>query len=297
MRIGAVFPHQEIGSDPVLIRDWAQAAEALGYSHIVAYDHVLGAVHSDREPPLKGPYDENDAFHEPVVLFAWLAGQTTTIGFATGILILPQRQTALVAKQVAELDILSGGRIRLGVGTGWNFVEYDSLNENFDDRGARMTEQVNLLRTLWQEPVIEFNGDFHQIQRAGIKPLPTGKIPIWFGGFTDVAFRRAAILGDGFILGGSQKHNLAASNRLRELVSAANRDWHEFGIEAFLNYQDGEEKWRLYAEQWQGNQATYISMRATGLQGVGPGLSSPAEHISALTRFWNCVGELSETSQ
>ena len=289
MKIGAVFPHQEIGSDPVAIRDWAQAAESLGYSHIVAYDHVLGAVHSGREPPLTGPYDESHAFHEPLILFAYLAGLTARVEFATGVLILPQRQTALVAKQVAELDVLSGGRMRLGVGTGWNYVEYDALNENFDDRGARLTEQVNLLRILLQEPVVEFNGDFHRIDRAGIKPLPGRKIPIWFGGFTDVAFRRAALLGDGFILGSSQRRNLAANNRLRELVSDANRDWGEFGIEVILNYQKGKENLRLYAEQWQANEATCISVQVTDLP-------SPAEHISALTGFRDCVGELAETS-
>lgn len=148
MQIGAVFPHQEIGDDPLVVRDWAQAVEDLGYSHILAYDHVIGAVHADREPKLWGPYTENDAFHEPFVLFGYLAACTTRVGLATGVLILPQRQTVLVAKQAAEVDLLSGERLRLGVGTGWNYVEYDSLNEDFGTRGKRQEEQVALMRKL-----------------------------------------------------------------------------------------------------------------------------------------------------
>ena len=197
MKIGAVFPHLEIGNDPVVIRDWAQAVEDLGYSHILAYDHVIGAVHEHREPPLLGPYTETSAFHEPLVLFGYFAACTRRVELATGILILPQRQTVLVAKQAAEIDLLSGGRLRLGVGTGWNYVEFDSLNENFHDRGQRQEEQVTLLRALWSEPVLDYHGRWHRVDRAGLKPLPGRQIPIWFGGFVDAAFERAARLGDG----------------------------------------------------------------------------------------------------
>ena len=292
MKIGVVFPHQEIGDDPMVIRDWAQTAEGLGYSHITAYDHVLGAVHEDRTPKLMGPYTEEDAFHEPMVLFGFLAGCTSKIELTTGILILPQRQTSLVAKQVAEVDILSNGRMRLGVGTGWNFVEYDSLNEDYATRGKRQVEQIDVLRQLWTEPVVDYTGQWHRIDRAGIKPLPKKPIPIWFGGFTEVAFRRAAKIGDGFILGGSQKANLAITQQLRELVKAEGRDEADFGIEALLNYQSGEDAWRGEVEAWIDARADYVAMRATGLRGMGEGLASPQEHIDALKRYWDVVGDL-----
>lgn len=199
MQIGVVFPQTEIGSDPLLIRDHAQTAEALGYSHILAFDHVLGAEHEGRQPPLWGPYTEHDAFHEPLTLFGYLSGLTHIIGLATGVLVLPQRQTALVAKQAAQVQLFSGGRLRLGIGIGWNYVEYEALDSNFRDRGRRQEEQVQVLRALWGEPSVDFQGDWHTIDRAGILPRPTERIHIWFGGFTDRARERAARIGDGFM--------------------------------------------------------------------------------------------------
>lgn len=292
MKIGAVFPHYEIGDDPVVIRDWAQTAEGLGYSHILAYDHVLGAVHAGREPRLWGPYDEQDAFHEPFVLFGYLAACTTRVEFATGVVILPQRQTALVAKQAAEIDILSGGRLRLGVGTGWNYVEYESLNENFADRGRRQEEQVAVLRELWANPVIDYSGEHHRIDRAGLKPLPKRRIPIWFGGFAPVAFRRAARVGDGFIFGSSQRQNLEALATVRAELDKAGRDPGAFGIEALLNYQSGPEKWRGHIEAWQAEGADYVAVRAMASGGQDNGLNSPREHIDALQAYWATVGDL-----
>lgn len=294
MQIGAVFPHQEIGDDPVVIRDWAQAAEGLGYSHVLAYDHVLGAVHDGREPKLWGPYTEHDAFHEPFVLFGYLAACTQRLGLATGVLILPQRQTALVAKQAAQLDILSGERLRLGVGTGWNYVEYDALNESFDDRGKRFDEQIAVLRGLWSEPVMDFSGDYHRIDRAGLKPLPKRQIPVWFGGFAPVSFRRAARLGDGFIFGSGQAQNLQALDAVRAELDKAQRDPQTFGVEALLNYQSGQELWRSEAETWRSEGAAYVSMRAQALRGQGDGLTSPQDHIDALKTYWDEVGDLSE---
>ena len=294
MRIGAVFPHQEIGNDPFVIRDWAQAAEALGYSHILAYDHVLGAVHENREPPLWGPYTEHDAFHEPFVLFGYFAACTRTIELATGILILPQRQTALVAKQAAEIDVLSGGRLRLGVGTGWNYVEYDSLNESFADRGKRQEEQVELLRALWAEPVVDYQGRYHRVERAGLKPLPGRRIPIWFGGFAPVAFKRAARLGDGFIYGSGQAQNLEAHQAVTAALAAEGRTTADFGVEALLNYQSGPDAWRGEVEAWRALDADYVAMRAMALRGQGDGLASPEAHIEALQIYWDAVGDLSE---
>lgn len=293
MKIGAIFPHLEIGDDPVVIRDWAQTAEGLGYSHILAYDHVLGAVHENREPKLWGPYTEESAFHEPFVLFGYFAACTTRVGLATGILILPQRQTALVAKQAAEIDVLSGGRLRLGIGTGWNYVEYDSLGEDFASRGARQEEQVEVLRRLWSEPVIDYTGRWHRIDRAGIKPLPGRQIPLWFGGFTDVAFRRAARIGDGFMFGSGHAQNLEALDRVRAEVAKAGRDVSGFGTESFMNYQSGQARWRAEIEDLINRNVDYVSMRAMALRGQGEGLKTPREHIAALETYWKEVGDLS----
>ena len=201
LQIGAIFPTTEIGNDPIAIRDWAQTAEQLGYRHMVTYDHVLGAEHADREPRLMGPYTEKDPFHEPMVLYGYLSGVTESLELCTGVLILPQRQTALVAKQAAQIDMLSGGRLRLGVGTGWNWVEYDSLNEPFETRGKRFDEQVEVLRKLWREPVVDYRGEYHRIERAGLLPRPAQDIPLWFGALSEVAVRRAARVGDGVIFG------------------------------------------------------------------------------------------------
>src|SRR6185295_9430773 len=151
MDIGVVYPQIELGGDPTAVREIGRAVEDLGFDHLLAYDHVLGAVHTDRMPPLTGPYTERDPFHDPFVMFAYLAGLTERIQFATGVLILPQRQTALVARQAADVDLLSGGRLRLGVGVGWSHVEYEALGQNFRTRGAREEEQIDLLRRLFNE--------------------------------------------------------------------------------------------------------------------------------------------------
>lgn len=292
MKIGAVFPHQEIGNDPVVIRDWAQAAEELGYSHLLVYDHVLSASHEDRQPALWGPYTEHDPFHEPMVLFGYFAACTRRVELVTGVLILPQRQTALVAKQTAEIDLLSGGRLRLGIGTGWNYVEYDGLGEVFGSRGPRQEEQVDLLRQLWDSALVDFEGDFHRVERAGLNPLPGRQIPIWFGGFAPVAFRRAARLGDGFIYGSGNENNLAAHEMMLAELAKVGRSADDFGFEALMNFQSGPAHWRTEAEGWLAAGADYISMRAQRLRGQGQGLDSPQAHIDALRTYWQAVGDL-----
>ncbi|MEM1436556.1 MAG: LLM class F420-dependent oxidoreductase [Pseudomonadota bacterium] len=292
MKIGAVFPHQEIGSDPIVLRDWAQAAEELGYGHLLVYDHVLGAVHEHREPKLWGPYTEHDAFHEPMVLFGYFAACTRRVELVTGILILPQRQTVLAAKQAAQVDLLSGGRLRLGIGTGWNYVEYDSLNEDFRTRGRRQEEQVDLMRRLWAEPVLDYHGAYHRVDRAGFKPLPGRQIPIWFGGFAPVAFHRAARLGDGFIFGAGFEQNREALGQVRTALDEVGRSADTFGIEALVNFQAGPEARRAEAEAWHQEGADYIAMRAMALRGQGDGLNSPQAHIDALQTYWDEVGDL-----
>ena len=200
MKFGVVFPQTQLGDDPMVIRDFVQAAEGMGYHHLLAYDHVLGA-NPEREGWQAGsPYTYEDMFHEPLTLFAYLAGLTESIGFMTGVLILPQRQTALAAKQAAQVDLLSGGRLRLGVGVGWNAVEYNSLGYDFGTRGARVEEQIEVLRALWTRDLVKYEGKFDRIDDAGINPLPRQRpIPIWIGGTADVVLRRTARLSDGWV--------------------------------------------------------------------------------------------------
>ena len=199
MKIGAVYPQTEYGNDPIAIRYYAQTVEGLGFSHVVAYDHVLGA-NPNRPGGWQGPYTFQSAFQEPFVLFSFMAAVTHGLEFTPGVIILPQRQTALVAKQAATLDVLSGGRLRLGVGLGWNQVEYISLGQDFHTRGRRIEEQVALLRQLWTQPLVEFSGTWHAVPDAGINPLPVQRpIPIWFGGHAEDALRRIARLADGWL--------------------------------------------------------------------------------------------------
>jgi probable F420-dependent oxidoreductase len=289
MQLGAVFPTCEIGDDPVAIRDFAQAAEALGYAHLITYDHVLGAVHEGRTPPLLGPYTERDPFHEPFVLYGFLAAVTTRLRLHTGVIILPQRQTALVAKQAAELAVLSGGRLTLGVGTGWNHVEYEALGMDYATRGARLDEQVELLRRLWSEPVVDFEGRFHRVDRAGILPRPPAPIPIWLGGFTPPAIRRAARLGDGFLFGAASSPMRKLCGELREELARRGRE-RGFEIDAVIHYSAGPDAWRTSAEAWKALGATHFSMRAmdTGSTRLGEapaGLRGLGQHIEALRIF------------
>lgn len=222
MQIGLIYPQTELAGDPAAARQIAQAAEALGYDYLVSYDHVLGASH-DREPKLWGPYTEHHPFHDPLVLFAHLAAITTRLSFATGVLILPQRQTALVARQAADLDLLSDGRFTLGVGTGWNYVEYDALGQDFASRGKRLDEQIEFLRALWNEPLVSFDGTFDSADRVALNPAPRRPIPILLGGFADVALRRAARIGDGFIFADGAADAFVQRRRLQTLLAKAGR--------------------------------------------------------------------------
>jgi probable F420-dependent oxidoreductase len=197
MKIGTIFPTTEIGNDVGLIKDYLQTVEGLGFSHILMLDHVLGI--EPGEGKLVGPYTYKHAFHEPMTFMAWAAGVTTTLEFATGILILPQRQTALVAKQAAEIDVLSGGRLKLGVAAGWNKPEYDALGEDFGTRGRKLDAQIPLLRELWSQDLVHVRDRWHNIDGAGINPRPARQIPIWLGGMSEAAMLRAARLGDGWI--------------------------------------------------------------------------------------------------
>ncbi|MCC9078129.1 LLM class F420-dependent oxidoreductase [Litorilinea aerophila] len=282
MKIGAVFPQTEFGNDPVALRDYAQTLEGLGYHHVLAYDHVLGA-NPNRPGGWNGPYTYQTPFHEPFVLFSFMAGVTTRLEFATGIIILPQRQTALVAKQAATLDVLSGGRLRLGIGIGWNQVEYECLNENFHNRGRRVEEQVEVLRLLWTQPLVQFKGRWHSIPDAGINPLPIQQpIPIWFGGHAEAVMRRIARWGAGWMPNYRRVEEARPNLELLEqFLAETGRSRDEVGLEPRLAYGDGNpDRWRQWMEEWQAVGATHMTVNT-----MGCGFATPAEHMAALERF------------
>jgi probable F420-dependent oxidoreductase len=249
MRLNAFFPTRDIGSDPAKIRDWAQAAEDLGYAGIEVADHVFGATARDGWTPL---YNETDPFHETFVTLGFLAAVTRTIRLSSGVLILPQRQTGLVAKQAAEADILCGGRLRLGVGVGWNFVEYQALGMDWNTRGARQAEQIEVLRRLWTEDVITFRGRFHDLKEVSIIPAPIQRpIPIWLGGSSDAAVKRAARLGDGWMPIMAPDEAAPKIAALRQDLEALGRDPTSFGIEGWLRMHEADPaRWAAAADGW-----------------------------------------------
>ena len=286
MRIGVIFPQSEITADPSAVRDYAQAAEELGYSHILAFDHVVGADITHR-PDWRGPYTHRTLFHEPLVLFGYLAGITQRIEFVTGIIILPQRQTVLVAKQAAEVDVLSGGRFRLGVGIGWNEVEYQALNENFADRGKRSEEQIAVLRALFTQESVTFHGKWHHIEAAGINPLPVQRpVPIWLGGGAEATLRRVGMMGDGWFpqLPPNDAAGAAIAH-IRTYAQEAGRDPQSIGIEARVNIAQGTaEDWVRAVETWKALGASHIAINT-----MNAGFASPQAHIDAIRRFKELV--------
>ena len=295
MEFGAVFPTCEIGNDPAQIRAWAQAAEDLGYRYIVTYDHVLGADHADREPKLTGPYTQDHPFHEPFVLFGFLAGVTSSIEFETAVIILPQRQTVLAAKQAAEVDLLSGGRLRLGVGTGWNYVEYQSLGVPWAGRGRLFDEQIELLRLLWACETVYVDTAHHWIDRAGIAPRPEQSIPVWLGGSSEIAMRRAARLGDGFTFASAGSRTIELADRLREMISEEGREPSTFPIEFNMPYGLGPEKWVGLTDQARKASISHLCVNTMSVtsawSGTPPsGLESVDDHIAGLERFMAAVG-------
>ena len=282
MKLGVVFPQTEIGSDPSAVREFAEAAEDLGYSQILAYDHVLGADTSAR-PDWKGAYTMHSSFHEPFVLFGYLAGFTTNITFATGIIILPQRQTALVAKQAAEVDVLSKGRLRLGVGIGWNQIEYQGLGQNFHTRGRRLEEQVQVLRALWTQSSVTFEGEWDTIIGAGINPLPVQRpIPIWMGGNADAVIRRVATQSDGWMT--PVKPDADGKKRVEEMYALAieaGRKPSTIGIEGRTDIKNAtEDDWAAAVAAWLEFGATHLDVST-----MGAGLKTPQQHIEAIRRF------------
>jgi probable F420-dependent oxidoreductase len=285
MKIGVVFPQTEIGQDPATIRDYAQAVESLGYTHILAFDSVIGA-NPNRPGGWDSPYTYQHAFHEPFALFAFCAAITRRIELVTGVLVLPQRQTTLVAKQAAEVDVLSGGRLRLGIGVGWNPVEFEALGENLKNRGKRIEEQLEVMRLLWTKELVTYAGRWHRVPDAGIKPLPVQQpIPVWMGGESEAVLRRAARLADGWITLQTFRPGPAAQqtvDRLLGLVREAGRDPAAFGIEGRLALA------QVPAERREQELAAWRAMRGIThlcVNTMGLGLPGPEEHVRTLERF------------
>ncbi|MBS2034267.1 LLM class F420-dependent oxidoreductase [bacterium] len=273
MQIGLLFPQTEIGTDPGGIRAYAQAAYSFGFTHLVSYEHVLGAEPA-RLPKDYAPYGLEDEFHEILTTWAYLAGVAPGLGLATSILVLPQRQTALVAKQAAQLSLLSGGRFRLGVGIGWNYAEFEGMGVDFRSRARRFEEQIRLLRRLWTEPVVRFQGEFDHIDGCGIRPLPASPIPIWIGGSAESALRRAAQLGDGFFpLRPMEGGWPATLERMRTWRAEAGLAWEGFGIEARVTVKPG---WRDEVEQWREWGASHLYLATP------PGMEGAQAHIKFL---------------
>jgi probable F420-dependent oxidoreductase len=278
MRIGVTFPQTEIGGDPALIREYATTVEQLGYAHILAYDHVLGADPAVHEG-WAGPYDVDTTFREPLVLFGFLAA-VTSLELVSGIIILPQRPTALVAKQAAEVDLLSGGRFRLGVGLGWNEVEYEALGQDFSTRGRRMEEQVPLLRRLWTERTVTHHGHFDHITGAGIAPLPVQRpIPVWFGAASAPALRRVGRLADGwfpFLVPGPGFDRARAV--VDEAAQAAGRDPATIGFEPGVQWgSGGASEAADLVGTWREVGASHVNVTT-----MGAGFTSLSQHLEAL---------------
>ena len=280
MRVGVVFPQTELGGDPGAVRTYAQRVEELGFTHLLVYDHVVGAdpaVHRG----WNGPYDVHTTFHEPFVMFGFLAAVTRSLELVTGVIILPQRQTALVAKQAAEVDLLSEGRLRLGIGVGWNAVEYEALGEDFSKRGKRSAEQITLLRRLWTEQTVSFDGDFDRVTGAGLAPLPVQRpIPVWIGAASAPGYERAGRLADGWFPMMAPGPELDEARAVVERAAVgAGRDPATIGMEGRVNWRgDGEAVTKELAA-WAEAGASHVSVNT-----MSAGLKTVDDHLAALAQ-------------
>ncbi len=298
MKLGVALPIVDIGGDPATLREFAQAAEEIGYHGIAAPDHVLGVNVASRPDWTQGRARSTDLYHDPFVLFGFLAGCTGIADFSTQVLILAQRQAVLVAKQAASLDVLSGGRLRLGIGVGWNEVEFVGLNENFHNRGRRSEEQVEAMRALWAQPHVSLKGKWHTIEDAGINPRPiAGKIALWYGGHAEATLRRCAKWGDGWMPlaypPGEQAR--AAVATLRRYAEEAGRDPATIGIDTRVSAGAGTESdWRAQAGFWKSIGATHLTLANYYESGHLHRIAgrSLGDHIAAMKRYWNAVCDL-----
>ena len=294
MEIGVIFPQTEIEPDVSAIRDFAQAAQDMGYSYFFIADHVLGADASAYDHPLFGMYNHESVVHESLTTMGYLAAVTPGMGLMSGILILPQRQTALVAKQAAEIDVLCGGRLRLGIGVGWNFVEYEALGMNFNDRGARSAEQIEVMRQLWTNESVDFHGRWHDVTHAGINPLPVQRpIPVWLGVGSpaapippDVALRRVARIADGWCPNfGPDEAGYALRDKVNGYMAEYGRDPSALGLDGRLKTAGASpEDWIEEVTGWREMGASHLS-----IENRRAGLKTADEHIELMRRFKEAV--------
>jgi probable F420-dependent oxidoreductase len=299
MKLGVALPLIDVavGGDPSAIRAFAQTAEDIGYQDLAAPDHVLGVNVASR-PDWGDRNTSADLFHDPFVLFGFLAGCTRTIGFSTQVLILAQRQAVLVAKQAACLDVLCGGRFRLGIGVGWNPVEFVGLNENFHERGRRSEEQVAVMKALWAEPHVTFKGRFHTIEDAGINPLPLGRsIPIWYGGHADATLHRVVKWGDGWmpLAYAPGEEASTAISKLHGYAEAAGRDPSSIGIDTRVSVGIGAEaEWREAVRFWKSCGVTHLTLATYSGRGHLRRIAGSVlqDHLDAIRRYWNAVADL-----
>ena len=296
MKLGITYPQTDIGGDPAVVREFAQTAEGLGYDHIGAADHVLGVNAASR--PGWNRNTSADFFHDPFVLFTFMAAVTKKIGFSSQVMILPQRQTVLVAKQAANLDVLSGGRFRFGIGIGWNEAEYVGLNESFKNRGRRSEEQVRVMKALWAEPHVTFKGEWHTIEDCGINPLPAKRsIPLWFGGHEDVTLRRIAKWGDGWIMLAHDPGEKARAefDKLRAYAKEAGRDPAAVGLEVWASTGSGSpDDWRRTFQTWKGLGVTHVTVNSTYARGPHKRIAGRtfAAHMDAMKQYRAAVADL-----
>lgn len=285
MKYGVFFSHPDLGNDPGFVREWATAIDEAGFDRVLAAEHVVGG-HPDRAEGHQPIHTNAVPYHEPFVLFGFLAAMTRHVELMTAVLVLPQRQTALVAKQAAELDVLSGGRAALGVGVGRNFMEYEALNEDFHTRGARLEEQVAVLRRLWSEDYVSFEGRWHHLDRIGLNPGPIQRpIPIWMGSFrgavVEKVLRRAATMADGWLPQFPPDDDFrAVAERFWGYADEAGRDRAEVGMDCPIVVRPGDDP-----QQWVDQAAAFASLGATHVRCMPAGFASPAEHLDAALRW------------
>ena len=297
MKLGASVPVGDIGTGSTVMRDYAQAAEGLGYDYLVAPDHVLGG-NPNLDYGGRRVGTSATAYHDPFVLFAYLAGVTKKVGFCVGVLILAQRQAALVAKQAACLDELSDGRFRLGVGVGWNEIEFQGLGMDFHSRGKRSAEQVRFMQALWKEPSVKFDGEFHKLDDGGINPRPkSGKVPVWFGGHAEATFRRAAKYGDGFmpLAYPAGDKALEAFDKLRKMIKEAGRDPASVGLEVWVSPGIGnEDDWRKEFSFWKKAGVSHLNAHTTYVSNHHKRIAGKtySDHLTAITRYRKAVADL-----
>jgi probable F420-dependent oxidoreductase len=287
MQIGVVFPQTEIGADPAGVRAYAQAVHQLGFEHLMVYDHVVGADPVSHPGWPSGAYTDKSMFHEPFALFGYLAAIAPGLELVTGVIILPQRQAVLVAKQAAEVDVLTSGKLRLGVGIGWNAVEYEALGTDFHNRGRRFEEQIELMRRLWTAPLVTFEGRYHRITAAGLNPLPVQRpIPLWIGASAEPAVKRAAELADGYFPQRPLEGGWPATmDKIHGWLKDAGRDPARFGIDARVNANAGTaDDWHKVAEEWRVLGATHLSINT-----MGAGLLGPDAHVERLQQALQAV--------